>query len=132
MSRKEWHKILIEHKQHRPMSLSVSLISICYGLFIIYYHGYFLGILHPSIVGIEPIYLGLPLIILGVMKILGMVLENDVMRRIAVIGLAFVWGGLLVINFVYAIGDGYPNPMWLFMSRVVYDCAILAVKGSYD
>lgn len=132
MSRKEWRKILLEYKQHRPMSLSVSLISICYGLFIIYYHGYFLGILHPSIVGIEPIYLGLPLIILGTLKVLGMVLEYDVMRRIAVIGLAFVWGGLLVINFVYAVGDGYPNPIWLFMLRIIFDCIILAAKGSYD
>lgn len=69
---------------------------------------------------------------LGALKILGMVLENDVMRRVAVIGLAFTWGGLLVIDFVYAMGDGYPNPMWLFMLRVVYDCTTLAVKGSYD
>lgn len=132
MSRKEWHKILIEYKQNRPMSLSISLISIAYGLFIIYYQGYFLGILHPNIIGIKPLFLGIPLIVLGIFKILGMVLENDLMRRLAVIGLAFVWGGLLAINFVFAVGDGYPDPTWLFMARIIFDCVTLAAKGSYD
>lgn len=132
MSRKEWKKLLIEHRQNRPMSYSVSLISIAYGFFIIYYHGYFLGILHPSLIGINPIFLGVPLIVFGLCKILGIVFTVPWMRRLGLIGMAFIWGGLLVINAVYAFGEGYPNPMWLFMGRVVCDCVILATKGSYD
>lgn len=132
MSRKEWQKILKEHNQNRPMSISVSAISILYGIFIIYYHGYFLGILHPTLIGIEPIYLGVPLIVFGLCKILGIVFSVPSMRRMGLIGMAFFWGGLLVINAVFAFGEGYPNPMWLFMGRVVWDCVILATKGSYD
>lgn len=132
MSRKDWHRMLMEHRQNRPMSYSVSLISIAYGFFIIYYDGYFLGLLNPSMIGIQPLWLGLPLIVFGFLKIIGIVVNSDRIRRLGLIGMAFVWGGLLVINAIYAFGIGYPNPIWLFMGRVIFDCIFLATKGSYD
>lgn len=132
MTRKEWKEFIKGKDEMRPVSISVSLISILYGSFILMYQGYFLGILHPSIIDIPAYALGIPLMLFGLLKLVGVFGNNRHIRRISIIGLAFLWGGLTTINMFYAFGEGYPNPLWLFMFRVVYDCVILAMKGSYD
>lgn len=132
MTRKEIIKLKSEDKQYKPVSISVSLISILYGLFIFYYQGYFFGVLPIAINDVPSYVFAVPLILLGLLKLIGIYTGNRHIRRLAVIGLAAIWGGLFTVNFVYAFGEGYPNPMWLFMGRVVIDCGILAVKGRYD
>ncbi|MCC5894824.1 MAG: hypothetical protein JJU16_05120 [Alkalibacterium sp.] len=119
-------------RQYRPTSASIVFISLVYGWFILHYQAYFVGLLQPRLIGLPPELLGVPLIIFGLIQLFGMLFNCDIARRLSVIGLAFIWGGLFVVNFAYAFGDGYPNPIWLFMGKIIIDCIILATKGSYD
>lgn len=133
MKRKEWKRIAYPKERYHSLSTSVAFISIAYGWFIMHYQGYFLGILHPSALGVSANAVGIALVLLGLLKIMGVATGNKHLRRLSIIALTFVWGGLLTINFFYyALGAGYPNPLWLFQARVVYDCTILASKGRFE
>lgn len=119
-------------KQSRPLGFSVSILSIAYGAFILYYESYFISLLQPRLMDIQPEYLGVPLLLFGILKITGMLLNCGWLRRISIISLAFIWGGLFVVNLAYALGDGYPNPMFLFMGKNIFDCMSIALKGRFD
>lgn len=111
------------------LGLSIALLSIGYGAFIFYYQGYFMQMVNRYIdVNIEK-GIGGFLFVVGVMKLVAVIIGNRTLKKISIILLLFVWGGLLTVGYVYSIGDGYPSPIPLFFAKIVLDCYRVVIKG---
>lgn len=116
----------------RHLGLSVAVISILYGVFIVVYEGYFAGLLHPYTVMVYEEFIGGILVLVGLLKIIGVVMEIPFLKWSMIYMLSFCWGGLLGVSFFYSFGVGYPNPMPIFFGKIVWDCWKVASRGDFS
>lgn len=127
-------KTLKEGKKHhtaKHLGISTSIVSILYGLFIIFYNGYFTGLIERYVSMDDENAIGVALVIVGLIKLIGLIINNTFLKRLGIYLLSFVWGALLGVSLVYSFGVGYPNPMPIFMGKIVWDCWRVALKGDF-
>lgn len=107
-------------------SIAVALGSILYGVQIL---------LHPSIMETYKIYvlirelfnnqvLGAFFILLGALKIIGIAINNKLMKRIAIRGLLFLW----LLFFIAFIVTPPPNTVWVYAFLMVFLSVGTSVK----
>lgn len=107
-------------------SIAVALGSILYGVQIL---------LHPSIMETYKIYvlirelfnnqvLGAFFIFLGTLKIIGIAINNKLMKQIAIRGLLFLW----LLFFIAFIVTPPPNTVWVYASIMVFLSVGASVK----
>lgn len=119
-------------EQGKYLGLSIAVLSVVYGIFIVYFDGNFMMMLHKYIqLDIENM-VGICLIVVGALKAIAIIANHKWMKRITIIMLLFLWGGLFVTTWIYAIGDGYPSPMPFFFAKVVCDCYRIVIKGEQE
>lgn len=107
-------------------SIAVALGSILYGVQIL---------LHPSIMETYKIYvlirelfnnqvLGAIFIFLGALKIIGIAINNKLMKQIAIRGLLFLW----LLFFIAFIVTPPPNTVWVYAFIMVFLSVGASVK----
>lgn len=134
MTDKELIEDLEEAKKKEPfpiLGLFIALLSILYGEFTIRVDGYFIAHVEPYLKGLPEDIIGGILLVLGVIKLVGILSRSYKWKRIGIIGLSAAWSGLFVIAVTFSFGTGYPHPSWMFFLLAVGICLIESSKGDF-
>lgn len=100
----------------------IALVSIFHGEFISRVDGYLVEYSEPYIKYLPERFIGTALIILGVMKLVSILSDNEQLKKYSIWGLSSIWTGLFFIALTYSFGSGYPSPSWYFYFLVVAGC----------
>lgn len=111
--------------------LSIALLSIGFGLFTIFYDGYLIANAEPYFAKMPEDVIGSLLVIGGLIKAVGVVLQHSMSKRVGIIGLSAVWTGMLVLSTTYSFGTGHPSPSYMFMLFIVAGCYRVSLKGDF-
>lgn len=110
----------------------IAFVSFLYGLFVLYYDGYFSSMLEKYISTTDENWIGVMLLFAGLFKMLGVLQRNGTVKLLGIYLLLFIWSGIFAISVIYALGDGYPSPMPLFFGKMVWDCIVIVLRGNFD
>lgn len=110
----------------------ISTVSIIEGVFILYNTGYLTVRLDTYLLGINENIFGWLLIVLGVSKLVGILVENKLMMAGSIILLSAVWGMLFTVAILWSFGIGYPNDAFLTNGMILATCLRIAHKGIYN
>lgn len=119
----------------RPVSfwgLSIAILSILYGEFIIRVEDFLLGRVEPYFQQLPVEIIGVLLIIAGAIKLLGILTNNLLLRKIGIWSLCGIWSGLFILAMTFSFGTGYPHQSYMFNGFVLAICFRVSYKGSYD
>lgn len=121
-----------KQKTRRPFwSIMLITVSLLHGVFILREPGYLGRHSQPPMTRNLELFIAIPLILLGVTKILSIVLNKKTLRNISIWGLSFFWTGLFLISFVYSFGIGNPNPAWYFYGFIMISCYKVSLSGGF-
>ena len=123
-----------EAKRKRPfpvLGLLVAVLSITHGEFIFRVDGYFLAHAEPYLSMLPEDIIGIVLIVLGVLKIMGIVFKSHWLKRVGIVGISGTWAGLSLVSVTYSFGTGFPHPSWQFMFFVTAICLLESRRGDY-
>lgn len=134
MSNRELKRQLIKEAERKPQifySFCVSFISLFFGAFTIYYDGYLIANVEPYFARLPEDIIGALLIIWAVIKILGVITNRTLLKRVGILGLSALWTGLLVLAITYSFGTGYPNPSYMYTALVAAICYRISYRGDF-
>lgn len=109
----------------------IAVASIWYGIFVFLVDGYLIAHAEPYMARLPEDTIGIGLIILGIMKMIGLISHHKLLKKIAIWGLSGIWTGLFVIATAFSFGTGYPHPSYIFMAFLMISCFRVSFKGDY-
>lgn len=71
------------------------------------------------------------LVVFGIAKIIGLIVERGFLKRVAIIGLMFSWGFIWTANIINSATMG-PNKSSILIIPTLAICAYVAVWGDYS
>lgn len=125
---------LIVAKNKRPSDFwgfMVAFTSILHGSFLFKFVNYLTEHAEPYLSRLPGKWIGLALLIAGIMKLIGVLLNNKHLKEWSIWVLSAIWGGLWVVSLTFAFGTGYPDPYHTFMFFVFVACLRVSLKGDY-
>lgn len=114
------------------LGVSVSVVSMLTGLFFVLNSGGLSVYFNPYVKEVPEDFIGLMLVFFGIMKLIGIVKGNNVIRRISIVALSFLWGGLFVVSTVYSFGIGFPSVSFIFAGKLAADCMRISTRGLHN
>lgn len=112
--------------------LLIASLSIWYGWFITAVEGYLLAHSEPYFQQLPEKAIGVALVIVGLVKVIGVLTHNGKMKKIGILGLSALWSGIFVLALTFSFGSGYPHPSYIFMGGVVIACFRVSLKGDFN
>lgn len=134
MSDKNLKKDIEEVRCRRPsnsLGLTISIFSILYGEFVFRVNDYLLAQVEPYFRGLPFKLFGVILLIAGLVKLIGILTNNTLARKIGIWSLTGMWSGLFALAVTFSFGTGYPHPGYLFNALPLLICLIVSKKGDY-
>ena len=122
-----------ERKRKPPLAfwgLLVALQTVMMGLFIINIDGYLTAHSEPYLTLPENI-IGLFAVVVGCIKIIGVLTNNKAMKRWGIWLLAAFWGGLFFISATYSFGSGYPHESYIYSFGLMAASWRISLKGDF-
>lgn len=116
-------------KKSRYLSMSVGIVSFLTGMFFTIFSGELSVFFQPYLKNVPEIFVGVTLVIFGVMKVIGILTNNMLLRKISIVALSFLWGSLFVVSTVYSFGIGFPSISFIFAGKVAADCMRISTRG---
>lgn len=110
----------------------IAFVSILYGEFIFRVDGFLIGNAEPYLSKMPENIIGIVLMILGMLKLTGLVLQYKPFKKIGIWLLSGIWSGLFFVALTYSFGTGYPHPSYLFMGTIAIGCFRVSFKGDYS
>ncbi len=120
------------NKKELPFwSILVVSVSLLHGLFILRFTGYLTEHSGTELGLMTEQFIGWGLIVFAIFKIIAMIGDYHLIKRLSVVALSFIWTGLFSLSLVYSFGIGHPNPYWYFYAVIVLGCYRISFKGGY-
>lgn len=116
-------------KKSHYLSMSVGIVSFLTGMFFTIFSGELSVFFQPYLKNVPEIFVGVTLVIFGVMKVIGILTNNMLLRKISIVALSFLWGSLFVVSTVYSFGIGFPSISFIFAGKVAADCMRISTRG---
>lgn len=110
----------------------IAIVSVLYGEFIYRVDGYLIANAEPYLSKLPENIIGAALMILGLLKITGLVLQYKPLKKVGIWLLSGIWSGLFFVALTYSFGTGYPHPSYLFMGMIAIGCFRVSLKGDYS
>lgn len=110
----------------------IAVVSILYGEFIFRVDGFLIANAEPYLSKLPENTIGILLMILGVLKLAGLVLQYKPLKKIGIWLLSGMWSGLFFVALTYSFGTGYPHPSYMFMGMIAIGCFRVSFKGDYS
>lgn len=110
----------------------IAIVSVLYGEFIYRVDGYLIANAEPYLSKLPENIIGAALMILGVLKIVGLLLQYKPLKKIGIWLLSGIWSGLFFVALTYSFGTGYPHPSYIFMGMIAIGCFRVSLKGDYS
>lgn len=112
--------------------ITIAILSALYGEFIVRVDGFLLSWTEPYFQDIPVDLIGVLLVMAGLIKIIGIILNNTSLRKIGIWSLSGIWSGLFVLALTFSFGTGYPHPSYLFNGLVFVVCLRVSIRGNYE
>lgn len=112
--------------------LSIAILSIFYGEFILRVEGFLLGRVEPYFQQLPVQVIGILLIIAGLIKLFGILTNNLLLRKIGIWSLCGIWSGLFILAMTFSFGTGYPHQSYMFNGFVLAACFRVSYRGCYN
>ena len=109
----------------------IAVVSILYGEFIFRVDGYLIANTEPYFQSLPVKVIGFALLLAGLTKLIGILTDNTLARKIGIWSLSGVWFALFVLAVTFSFGSGYPHPSYLFNFLAWASCLIVSFKGDY-
>lgn len=119
-------------KKHHYLGLSVAIVSIINGYFYINFAGLLSFFFRPYIEVVPEVQIGYVLMFVGIMKLYGIVTGNTMIRRIAIVLLSGIWGGLAFVSLIYSFGVGFPSLWFVYTGKIAADCMRISIRGFFS
>lgn len=110
----------------------IAIVSVLYGEFIYRVDGYLIANAEPYLSKLPENIIGAALMILGLLKITGLVLQYKPLKKVGIWLLSGIWSGLFFVALTYSFGTGYPHPSYIFMGMIAIGCFRVSLKGDYS
>ena len=110
----------------------IAVVSVLYGEFIFRVDGFLIANAEPYLSKLPENTIGILLMILGVLKLAGLVLQYKPLKKIGIWLLSGMWSGLFFVALTYSFGTGYPHPSYIFMGMIAIGCFRVSLKGDYS
>lgn len=110
----------------------IAVVSILYGEFIFRVDGFLIANAEPYLSKLPENTIGILLMIFGVLKLAGLVLQYKPLKKIGIWLLSGMWSGLFFVALTYSFGTGYPHPSYIFMGMIAIGCFRVSFKGDYS
>lgn len=123
-----------KQRKRKPVAfwgLMISLCSVLYGEFIVRVEGYLLTHSEPYFQKLPENVVGYILLAAGIIKMVGVILDYNPMKKIGIWLLSGIWSGLFVLSFTFSFGSGYPHPSYIFMVFMMVACFRVSWKGDF-
>src|SRR5699024_5644040 len=108
-----------------------AIYSILYGVFYLRHTGYLLSRTEPYMQSLPENWIGIALILFGIIKLIGVLTKRKFIKRTGIWGLSAIWGGLACVAFLFSFGTGYPNSQWIDKLLVVTICFRISFLGDF-
>lgn len=110
----------------------ISIFSIWYGVFNILNGTYLLSRIEPYLQRIVSVdILAYCLVVFSTVKLLGIIFNNTLARKIGIWALTGMWSGLFVLALTFSFGTGYPHATYGFNALALVICLVVSFKGDY-
>lgn len=116
-------------KKVHYLGMSVGIVSFLTGMFFTLFSGELSVFFQPYLKNVPEIFVGMTLIGFGLMKVIGILTNNMLLRKISIVALSFLWGSLFVVSTVYSFGIGFPSISFIFAGKVAADCMRISTRG---
>ena len=114
------------------LSYGMSFYSIAFGSFYTTVDGYLVSRAEPALAEMPENIVGYALILAGSLLLISLVLNNLRLRKIALIMMTVLWGGLWIVTTTFAFGSGYPDADWIDKTLALSILLFVAWKGDYS
>ncbi|GEQ32148.1 hypothetical protein B795N_00300 [Marinilactibacillus psychrotolerans] len=123
---------LRRRKPSNSLGYLISIFSIWYGFFNIQNDFYLIGLIEPYLQHIVSIkFIGYCLVLFGMLKLIGIIKNNTLARKLGIWSLTGMWSGLFALALTFSFGTGYPHATYGFNALVLVLCLIVSFKGDY-
>lgn len=116
-------------KKVHYLGMSVGIVSFLTGMFFTLFSGELSVFFQPYLKNVPEIFVGVTLVAFGAMKVIGILTNNMLLRKISIVALSFLWGSLFVVSTVYSFGIGFPSISFIFAGKVAADCMRISTRG---
>lgn len=116
-------------KQSYFWGMSIAIGSVMNGLHLLMYESVIVDRLNAYFLGADENIFGVALVLFGVIKLIGILIDNVIMRRVGIVGLSMVWGMLWVVALMFSFGIGYPNSAYISNGMMLVGCLRVSYRG---
>jgi len=117
-----------QQKQKSFLGSVVSIYTIISGLFYLIFPGNFIFELRPYGTFNNERIVAIAMVGIGFIKLVGILKESERIKRMGIICLSILWGGLFVVSVTYSFGIGYPSPIWIDRLFILVLCVKMAFR----
>lgn len=135
MTDKQLMKDIERNKRRQPVAfwgLLISIASVIYGDFIVKIDGYLLANSEPYFSKLPENPIGVLLIIAGLIKLIGVLLDNGRLKKLGILFLSAMWTGLFIVALTFSFGSGYPHPSYIFIGFMMVACFRISLRGDFS
>lgn len=132
MPNKVSEKLKEEQQQVKPSyfwGITIGIASVMYGIHLLFYESVIVDRLEAYLLGANEDVFGVMLVLFGVIKLVGIIIDSVIMRVVGIVGLSVVWGMLWVVALMYSFGLGYPNTAYLSNGMMLVACLRISYRG---
>src|SRR5699024_5929034 len=91
--------------------------------------GYLVAQAEPYMHFLPEKFIGLMLILFGLIKLVGVFKKDNRIKNVASWGLSTIWGGLFFTALLYSFGTGNPSVIWIDRLLVLAMCLHVSLRG---
>lgn len=116
-------------KKSHYLGMSVGIVSFLTGMFFTLFSGELSVFFQPYLKNVPEVFVGMTLIIFGTIKVIGILTNNSLLRKVSIVALSFLWGSLFVVSTIYSFGIGFPSISFIFAGKIAADCMRISTRG---
>lgn len=116
-------------KQSYFWGMAIAIVSVMNGLHLLFYEDVIVDRLNAYFLGVDENIFGVVLVLFGTIKLIGILVDSVIMRRVGIVGLSIVWGMLWVVALMYSFGLGYPSTVYLSNGMMLVACLRVSYRG---
>ena len=116
-------------KQSYFWGVAIAIGSVMNGIHLLMYESVIVDRLNAYFLGADENIFGALLVLFATIKLIGILIDNVIMRRVGIVGLSIVWGMLWVVALMYSFGIGYPSSAYISNGMMLVGCLRVSYRG---
>lgn len=132
MANKVSEKLKEEQHQMKPSyfwGMTIAIASVMNGFHLLFYESVIVERLEAYMLGVNEDIFGIALVLFGLIKLIGIVVDSWLMRGVGIVGLSIIWGMLWVVALMFSFGIGYPSTTYISNGVMLVACLRVSYRG---